>query len=144
LNSRLILAPVLVQVLLTVVVYVLLNFAKRRAVQRGEVDLARRALHDDAWPDSVVKINNNIRNQFEVPVLFYVLSMALLALNSVTWPVLAIASLFALSRIGHAWVHLGSNYVPARRGIFMFGCLMVVALALVAAFDLVAQLMSNA
>ena len=59
-SSRLILYPVLVQVLLTMTVYILLNFAKARALRRGEVDLARRALHDDAWPDSVVKINNNV------------------------------------------------------------------------------------
>jgi hypothetical protein len=71
-----ILVPVMVQIVLTMVVYVLLNVAKARALRRGEVDLARRGQHDDAWPDSVNKINNNILNQFEVPVLLYVLSFA--------------------------------------------------------------------
>jgi hypothetical protein len=134
-----ILLPVLVQVVLTMVVYVLLNVAKAGALRRGEVDLARRGLHDDAWPDSVCKINNNIRNQFEVPVLFYVLSFALLALNAVTTPAIVAAWLFALSRIAHACVHIGPNHVPTRRKVFMFGCLMIVALAIMAAFALLAS-----
>lgn len=135
-NSRLILYPVLVQVLLTMTVYVLLNVAKARALRRGEVDLARRALHDDAWPDSVVKINNNIRNQFEVPVLFYVLCFAFVVLEAVTLPVLVLAWLFAVSRIAHAYAHIGPNYVPVRRRMFVAGCVTVVAMALLAAYEL--------
>jgi hypothetical protein len=135
-NGRMILLPVIVQVILTMVVYVLLNFAKARAARRGEVDHARRGLYDDAWPQSVVKINNNIRNQFEVPVLFYVLSFALLALNAVTIPVIVIAWLFVLSRIVHAYLHIGRNHVPSRRRAFMFGCLMLVGQTVMAAVAL--------
>ena len=142
-NSRLILVPVLVQVFLTMVVYILLNVAKARAKRRGEVDLKRRALHDDAWPENVLQINNNIRNQFEVPVLFYVLSFMLLALDAVTWPVLVIASLFALSRVAHAYIHVGSNHVPTRRRAFVFGCVMLIVLAVIAAVDLVMQLTAS-
>jgi hypothetical protein len=132
LPTRLIFYPVLVQVLLTMAIYIKLNAAKRKAASRGEVDEARRALDDDAWPDSVRKINNNIRNQFEVPVLFYVLAFTLAGLNAVSYTSLVVAWLFVLSRITHAYVHTGSNYVPLRRRIFMFGCGMIVVLALVA------------
>lgn len=82
-DRDLIFAPVLAQVLLTLLVYVVLIRGKVLAMKAGQVDMARRALHDDAWPDSVMKINNNIRNQFEVPVLFYVLAFALWALHAV-------------------------------------------------------------
>ena len=135
-NSRLILYPVLVQVFLTMAVYVQLNFAKLRALRRGEVDLARRALHDDAWPDGVIKINNNIRNQFEVPVLFYVLCFAFVVLDAVTMPALVLAWLFAASRVAHAYAHVGPNYVPVRRRVFMLGCVVVVAMALLALYEL--------
>ena len=136
-NSRLILLAVLAQVFLTIAMYIRLNFAKASAIRRGEVDVARRALHDDAWPDSVLKINNNIRNQFEVPVLFYVLVFALVALDAVTTLAVLLAWLFVASRVAHAWVHVGSNYVPMRRRAFMFGCLIVIAMALLAGFELV-------
>jgi len=137
--TRLILYAVLVQIFLTIAMYIKLNAAKRKAVLHGEVDEARRALYDDAWPDSARKINNNIRNQFEVPVLFYVLVLALTGLNAVTYTSVAIAWLFALSRIAHAYVHTGSNYVPLRRRIFMFGCGMIVLLALATASALIVQ-----
>ena len=136
-NRDLIFGPILVQVLLTLATYVLLIKAKIRAMKAGEVDMARRALFDDAWPESVMKINNNIRNQFEVPVLFYVLAFALWALEAVAWPALAAAWLFAISRIVHAWVHIGTNYVPNRRRAFTVGWWIVLAMALLVAWDLV-------
>ena len=135
-NRDLIFGPVLVQVLLTLATYVLLIKAKIRAMKAGEVDMARRALFDDAWPESVIKINNNIKNQFEVPVLFYVLAFALWALHAVHWAALAAAWLFAISRVVHAWVHVGSNYVPNRRRAFTAGWWIVAAMALLVAWEL--------
>ena len=67
--------PVIVQVLLTLLIYVRLIKVKIREMKAGNVNMARRGLHEDAWPDSVLQINNNIRNQFELPVLFYVLAL---------------------------------------------------------------------
>ena len=108
-NQQLIVLPLLLQVTLTVAVYLLLGRAKVEAARSGEVDEARRALHDDTWPDSVVKINNNIRNQFEVPVLFYVLCLALLVMGTVTPLAIVIAWLFVSSRVLHAYVHIYPN-----------------------------------
>ena len=135
-SARLIFYPVLVQVLLTIAVYLKLNAAKRKAVREGTVDDARRALDEDAWPDSVRKINNNIRNQFEVPVLFYVLALILFALNAVGVVALSLAWLFVATRMVHAWVHTGSNYVPLRRRVFMAGCASIVALSVTALYAL--------
>ena len=97
-----ILLPLLVQVLLTLVLYAALALAKARALKAGQVDLERRALHDDAWPESVMKISNNIRNQFQLPVLFYVLVIVLWQLGESGVLVQALAWLFVRSRIVHA------------------------------------------
>ena len=132
-----ILAPVLVQVLLTIGMYIRLAGAKKRAIAANEVDESRRALHDDAWPDYVMQINNNIRNQFEVPVLFYVLVFALLGLQKADVAAQALAWLFALSRVGHAVVHTGSNYVPLRRRIFTVGVFLLLGLTVLTAVRLV-------
>lgn len=129
-NSQLIFIPVLVQVLLTIVLYVLLNVRKVRAVKAGDVNEARRGLYDDAWPEYVLKVNNCIRNQFEVPVLFYVVSISLAVLGAVSMPALVLAWLFAASRIAHAYVHTGSNYVPLRRKIFTVGVLIVLLMSM--------------
>ena len=40
-----------------------------------------------------------------------------------------VAWLFVISRMLHAYIHTGTNYVPLRRKVFMFGALMVLALS---------------
>jgi hypothetical protein len=121
--------PVVVQILLTLVVFVALGVAKGRALKTGAVDEKRRALFEDAWPESVIKINNNIRNQFQLPVLFYVLAIVLWLLGAAGVFAVVVAWLFVLSRVVHAYIHIGINYVPARRRAFMFGAGMVMIMA---------------
>ena len=72
-NNNLIFLPVIAQIALTLYAYIALIIAKNKAVKAGEVNEERRSLYEDAWPESVQKINNNIHNQFEIPVLFYVM-----------------------------------------------------------------------
>ena len=132
-NRNFIFLPVLLQVLITLYAYVLLGGAKSRATKAGLVNEARRALHEDAWPDKVIQINNNIRNQFELPVLFYVLVIVLWAIDAAGALSVVVAWLFALSRVAHLYVHTGSNYVPLRRKIFMFGVITIILLAGIAA-----------
>jgi hypothetical protein len=124
--------PVLAQVGLTFVIYVALAVAKKRAARAHAVDRERAALHADAWPESVLKINNNLRNQFETPVLFYVVCFVLVAVGATGWLVQALAWLFVASRAIHAWIHTRSNIVPARRRVFMAGVLIVMLLWVIA------------
>ena len=128
--------PVIVQVLLTLLIYVRLIKVKVLAMRAGLVNMDRRALHEDAWPESVLQINNNIRNQFELPVLFYVICVVLWQLDAVTALALAAAAAFVLSRIAHAMIHLGSNYVPNRRRAFTVGWWVLMAMALLLLWEL--------
>jgi hypothetical protein len=130
------LVPVVVQVLMTLLIYVRLIKVKVREMKAGKVDMARRGLHEDAWGDAVLQINNNIRNQFELPVLFYVTSILLWELHAAHWLALTAATVFVLSRIAHAWVHLGSNYIPNRRRLFTVGWWALVVLVLLVAWEL--------
>lgn len=86
-DRNLILLPVLFQVALTLLLFIRLGAVKSRAVRLAEVDEGRRALHRDAWPDYVHKVNNNIDKQFETPVL----SLVAWAGNAVDWVVLALS-----------------------------------------------------
>ena len=127
-NADFIFLPVLAQVLLTLSVFLRLARAKSKAAAAGQVNEERRALYDDAWPDSVIQVNNNIRNQSELPLLFYVLCFILWALGTTNVLVHAFAWLFVASRVVHVVIHTGSNYVPLRRRVFAFGFFMVSAL----------------
>lgn len=140
-SGNLIFAPVLAQVLLTLLIYVHLIRVKIRAIKAGQVNKERRALHEDAWPDSVLQINNNIRNQFEIPVLFYVVCIVLWTLEAVGIVALVAAWLFVASRIVHAYIHLTSNYLPNRRRLFTVGWWILLFMALLALWQLVGRVL---
>ena len=128
--------PVIVQVLMTLLIYVRLIKVKIREMKAGRVDMERRGIHEDAWGESVMLINNNIRNQFELPVLFYVVCLVLWALEAVGVLALVAAWLFVASRIAHAWVHLTSNYIPNRRRFFTVGWWILVFMVLLVIWQL--------
>ena len=129
-SPNLLLWPLTVHVLLTLVLFIWLSVVKARARRAGLVDLEVAALDNDAWPIEVRKVANNIRNQFQVPVLFYVVVFALIELSAVNLPAVVLAWLFVGSRFFHAYVHTTINVVPIRRGIFSFGTVCVLLMAL--------------
>lgn len=128
-SPTLIFLPVLAQILLTVALYVTLQRVKQRAARAGEVDESRRALHEDAWPAYVQQVNNSIRSQFEVPVLFYMLCFMLFALGAAGVAAQVLAWVFVASRVVHAWIHTHSNVIPVRRRAFIVGVAVVVVMA---------------
>jgi hypothetical protein len=129
-NQVAILYPVLVQVLLTVVVYLLLLTARARAIgaagrQRGGGDIAMGRF---PWPDDAEKRAHNQRNQFELPVLFYAAAAFALIVDAVDVMMVDLAWAFVLSRIVHAAIHLGPNKVRWRGPAFILGFLIVTAM----------------
>ena len=135
-NQHLIFLPLLLQVALTLLLYIKLGQAKEQAVKAGTVDQARRPLHDDAWPDSVQKINNNIRNQFETPVLFYVLILVLWSIDSAGIVPQTVAWAYASCRVLHAWVHTGSNNIRLRKRLFQASVVLLFVLSGITLFSL--------
>ena len=127
-NQELILWPLIIQMVLTLLMFLRLGTVKARARAAGEVDLTVTALNNDAWPDDVRKISNNIRNQFQLPVLLYVMALVFFALRAVDVYALGVAWLFVASRVVHAYVHTSSNHVPTRTGVFKLGTLCIIGL----------------
>jgi hypothetical protein len=128
--------PVLAQTFLTLIMYIVLGVRKAKAVKACEVNRQQAALDNRVWPETVVKASNNIANQFEAPVLFYALCIAIYSINGVDMITIILAWLFALSRFAHAYVHIGSNYVPMRLRLFLFGCFILIAMLIQATWKL--------
>ena len=61
-ENTLIFLPVLAQVFLVVLLYLKLGKVKKLESAAGNVNEERRSLYEDAWPESVLKINNCIKN----------------------------------------------------------------------------------
>lgn len=135
-NSNYIIWPVLAQIFLTLMMFTILGVRKSKAVKAGEVNRQQAAMNNRVWPESVLKVSNNIANQFEIPVLFYALCLVLYNIDAVDIIAILLAWFFVLSRFAHAFVHIGSNYVPMRLRLFLVGCLILIAMLVQVAWEL--------
>lgn len=115
------LLPAFVQVLWVAALGLRMGRARMDAVKSGKVTLADIALESSRWPDDVRKLGNNYDNQFQLPVLFYVLLPLLILLVKVDWLMVALAWVFVASRILHSLIHTGSNTVMKRGQAFLAG-----------------------
>ncbi|MBK8972293.1 MAG: MAPEG family protein [Hahellaceae bacterium] len=120
-SPHLIIWPLFVQMLLSLLIYIPLLQRKKAATKAKQVDLKRAALEAEAWPSPVQQVNNNIRNQFETPIIFYMLGLIALHLNAVSVLFLTLAWVYVASRLAHAWIHITSNFVPLRMKLFALG-----------------------
>lgn len=130
--------PVLAQIFLTLIMFIVLGLRKAKAVKAGEVNRQQAALDNRVWPEDVIKVSNNIANQFEAPVLFYTLCLVIYSINAAGMVAILLAWLFVLSRYCHAYVHVGTNYVPMRLRLFLCGALVLVAMLALVAWRLAA------
>lgn len=123
-----ILLPVFVQVALTFAVLVRLGQVRLEAIRQGRVVRDQAAIDDTAWPLRVRQASNCFRNQFELPVLFYVLAILALVTRQADDLFIVLSWLFVLSRIVQALVHVTSNDVRWRFAAFAFGAVVLLVM----------------
>lgn len=136
-SNDLIFLPVLAHVVLIFMLYIYLGIVKSRAVKEGSVDRKKAALDPKAWPVSVVKVLNNLGNQFESPVIFYIISIIYYLTNNVDSFLISIMSIYVLTRYMHTYIHVTSNFVPYRFKLFLAGVLILLALTIWLALKLI-------
>ncbi|TJV75310.1 MAG: hypothetical protein E5X23_29050 [Mesorhizobium sp.] len=119
-NQTAIFWPMLAQVLLVYIVYLVMLKRRYLAVKSGEAKISQYKVRSTE-PASSVTVTNNLINQFELPVLFHVLCLALFVTNGVNYLTLTLMWLFVVTRYVHAWVHLTRNYLLHRSRAFFLG-----------------------
>ena len=110
-----ILLPLFVQVLLTFALLLWMASLRGSAIRQG-FDLRTIALGEPNWPPRATQVANAFRNQFEVPVLFYVLTVLALYLRKADIVFVVLAWVFVISRLLHAYIHV-TSYAVQRRGL---------------------------
>lgn len=121
-NQTAIFWPMLLQVALIYAVYVLMFFRRKAAVEAGSVRISDFRENRNEPPESLF-VRNNLANQFELPVLFFAVCLALYVTNGANWLTVALAWVFALSRCVHAAIHVTSNRIRYRQPAFTLGFL---------------------
>ncbi len=113
--------PVLAQVLWTFVVFGILGLQRYRAISSRRTNPRDIALTDEAWTEDAKKASNNLRNQFETPVIFYALCGVATYAGVTAVGIAILAWLYVATRVVHTIVHTTSNFLPVRTLVFALG-----------------------
>jgi len=120
-----VLLPLFVQVALTFVLLIWMGRSRIPLVQSGQVKPRDIALGQPNWPDGTTQISNAYHNQFQLPVLFYLLTVLAWITRQADLLFVVMAWLFVLLRIGHALVHTTSNRLSRRFFVFSAGLIVL-------------------
>ncbi|AMJ59433.1 MAPEG family protein [Bosea sp. PAMC 26642] len=115
--------PALAQILWTFVVLGIMFERRRKAFASKEVSLADVAVSNERYPVGARLAAANYANQFEAPVLFFALIMVAMEVGATGFVMTLLAWIFVVTRIAHTLIHVGSNQVKARSGVFALGML---------------------
>jgi hypothetical protein len=116
-----ILAPLFVEVILTFVLIFWLAALRAPAFRQGTVRAEDVDLRQPNWPRQTMQVGNSFSSQFELPVLFYVLTILSIITKHADVLFVVLAWLFVLSRLVHALVHVTTNNLKQRGPFFGIG-----------------------
>lgn len=126
-----VLAPVFAQVLLTFVLLFWMGKLRVAAVRSGEVHPRDVVLGQQSWPPRATQVGNAFRNQLELPVLFYLVSLLALFTAHASTVLVVLAWLFVATRYLHALIHVTTNNLARRFFIYLAGALILLVMWIV-------------
>jgi hypothetical protein len=123
-----VLLPVFVLVGLTFVLLLWMAGARRQALVGGETKIRDIALGQPNWPDRATQVGNCFANQFELPLLFYILIALALPLRRVDLFLVLMSWVFVVTRFAHAGIFVTSNDLNRRSLAWFAGVLVLFAM----------------
>jgi len=120
--------PALAQVLWTFVLITWNGMLRVGAIQARRVRIKDIAFSSDAYPEDVRKVSNNMHNQFETPLLFFVLLGVATYVGATDFLMVLLAWMFFVTRVLHTAIHTTTNYVPYRFYVFLVGVVVLMAM----------------
>jgi hypothetical protein len=124
---QMVLLPVFVLVGLTFVLLLWMAGVRTRSLTSGEVKMRDIALGQN-WPARAAQIGNCFRNQFELPLLFYILIALALPLRHADLIIVMLSWVFVVTRFAHAGIFVSSNDVRQRSLAWFAGVLVLFAM----------------
>jgi len=128
--------PLFATVLLTFVVWVYMYIRRISFITSNKIsskDLAVPGALAQLSPPAVSNPSDNLKNLFEIPVIFYALALYLFATKQVDTVYVAAAWVFVAFRVLHSAVHCTFNLVILRFYLYLFAALAVWLIAIRAA-----------
>jgi hypothetical protein len=123
-----ILLPVFVQVFLTFALLMGMAMGRGHALSSGQTKPRDVAARQANWPARTAQLGDCFANQFEVPVLFYVLIALAMPLRHADLIIVMLSWVFVVTRFAHAGVFLTSNDVRTRSLAWFAGVIVLFAM----------------
>jgi hypothetical protein len=123
-----VLLPLFVLVALTFGLLFWLFFLRRRDLVSRTVHPSKIALREPNWPQRTQQVAYSLSNQFELPVLFYVLTILEIITRHADIVFVVLAWIFVIGRLGQAFVHTTSNRVMLRGTWYGISALALIAM----------------
>jgi hypothetical protein len=120
-----ILLPVFV---LVAVIFCLLIWTGRARIghlRQGDVKVADVALGQSNWPTRAQQVSNTYANQFELPMLFFLLVAFALITRKADILFVVMSWMFVVTRIFHAGIYVTSNRIQHRFTVFLIGAIIL-------------------
>jgi hypothetical protein len=133
-----ILLPVFVQVALMFCLLVWTGRARIGHLRQGDVKVADVALGQSNWPAPAQQISNAYANQFELPVLFFVLVALALITRKADLLFVVMSWMFVVTRFFHAGIYVTSNRIQHRFTIFLIGAIILILMWIIFALRIFA------
>ena len=127
-SVQMVLLPVFVLIGLTFALLLSMAGARRSALVSRETKIKDIALGQQNWPVRATQIGNCYRNQFELPVLFYILIAIALPLRHADLVIVMLSWVFVVTRFVHAGVFVTSNDLNQRSLAWFAGVLVLFAM----------------
>jgi hypothetical protein len=127
-SVQMVLLPVFVLVGLTFALLLWMATARTRALTGKEIRLKDIALGQPNWPEHATQLGNCFSNQFELPVLFYILIAVALPLRHADLVIVLLSWVFVVTRFAHAGIFVTSNNVQQRSLAWFAGVLVLLAM----------------
>ena len=127
-SVQMVLLPVFVLVGLTFALLLGMATMRTRAITGGETQMKDVALGEQNWPTRAAQIGNCFSNQFEIPLLFYVLIALALPLRRADLVIVLLSWVFVVTRFVHAGIFVTSNDLRQRGPAWFAGVLVLFAM----------------
>jgi hypothetical protein len=131
------LIPLLLQVALTFGLVLRLAVLRRGALRDGVIVPDQISLGQSNWPPQATQFANAFGNQFQLPILFYILCILAIITRQADYLFIVLAWLFVISRLVHAYIHTTYNKVEHRGLAFGLGCFTLMIMWIIFGVDVV-------
>jgi len=130
-STQAILLPLFVQVVLTFALGFWLATSRVAAIRCREVRMRDVALREPSWPPRLRQVEYAFLNQFEMPVLFYVLTVLALVTKHGDLVFVLLAWVYVTLRILHAREHVTGNDLRRRGPLFIASAIVLAVMWLI-------------